>query len=237
MPILNSTLIIVASFVPLFFLSGMEGRMLVPLGIAFIVALGSSTVVARTLTPVLCTYLLAGRGKEDGGKEQKESYVAVTLKRWYAKALAWALARWRWVLGATGVAVVLAVVVFSTLGRSFLPPFNEGSFTIGVSTLPGVSLDESDRIGRMAEQALLEIPEIQVVGRKTGRAELDEHALGVNNSEIEAPYVLKDRSKDELIADVRHRMAEIPGVSVEVGSPITHRIDAMLSGTRANIAI
>lgn len=237
MPILNSTLIIVASFVPLFFLSGMEGRMLVPLGIAFIVALGSSTVVALTLTPVLCTYLLAGRGKEDGGKEQKESYVAVTLKRCYAKALAWALARWRWVLGATGVAVVLAVVVFSTLGRSFLPPFNEGSFTIGVSTLPGVSLDESDRIGRMAEQALLEIPEIQVVGRKTGRAELDEHALGVNNSEIEAPYVLKDRSKDELIADVRHRMAEIPGVSVEVGSPITHRIDAMLSGTRANIAI
>ena len=237
MPILNSTLIIVASFVPLFFLSGMEGRMLVPLGIAFIVALGSSTVVALTLTPVLCTYLLAGRGKEDGGKEQKESYVAVTLKRWYAKALAWALARWRWVLGATGMAVVLAVVVFSTLGRSFLPPFNEGSFTIGVSTLPGVSLDESDRIGRMAEQALLEIPEIQVVGRKTGRAELDEHALGVNNSEIEAPYVLKDRSKDELIADVRHRMAEIPGVSVEVGSPITHRIDAMLSGTRANIAI
>ena len=237
MPILNSTLIIVASFVPLFFLSGMEGRMLVPLGIAFIVALGSSTVVALTLTPVLCTYLLAGRGKEDGGKEQKESYVAMTLKRWYAKALAWALARWRWVLGATGVAVVLAVVVFSTLGRSFLPPFNEGSFTIGVSTLPGVSLDESDRIGRMAEQALLEIPEIQVVGRKTGRAELDEHALGVNNSEIEAPYVLKDRSKDELIADVRHRMAEIPGVSVEVGSPITHRIDAMLSGTRANIAI
>lgn len=237
MPILNSTLIIVASFVPLFFLSGMEGRMLVPLGIAFIVALGSSTVVALTLTPVLCTYLLAGRGKEDGGKEQKESYVAVTLKRWYAKALAWALARWRWVLGATGVAVVLAVVVFSTLGRSFLPPFNEGSFTIGVSTLPGVSLDESDRIGRMAEQALLEIPEIQVVGRKTGRAELDEHALGVNNSEIEAPYVLKDRSKEELIADVRHRMADIPGVSVEVGSPITHRIDAMLSGTRANIAI
>lgn len=237
MPILNSTLIIVASFVPLFFLSGMEGRMLVPLGIAFIVALGSSTVVALTLTPVLCTYLLAGRGKEDGGKEQKESYVAETLKRWYAKALAWALARWRWVLGATGVAVVLAVVVFSTLGRSFLPPFNEGSFTIGVSTLPGVSLDESDRIGRMAEQALLEIPEIQVVGRKTGRAELDEHALGVNNSEIEAPYVLKDRSKDELIADVRHRMADIPGVSVEVGSPITHRIDAMLSGTRANIAI
>lgn len=237
MPILNSTLIIVASFVPLFFLSGMEGRMLVPLGIAFIVALGSSTVVALTLTPVLCTYLLAGRGKEDGGKEQKESYVAVTLKRWYAKALAWALARWRWVLGATGVAVVLAVVVFSTLGRSFLPPFNEGSFTIGVSTLPGVSLDESDRIGRMAEQALLEIPEIQAVGRKTGRAELDEHALGVNNSEIEAPYVLKDRSKEELIADVRHRMADIPGVSVEVGSPITHRIDAMLSGTRANIAI
>ena len=237
MPILNSTLIIVASFVPLFFLSGMEGRMLVPLGIAFIVALGSSTVVALTLTPVLCTYLLAGHGKEDSGKEQKESYVAVTLKRWYAKALGWALARWRWVLGATGVAVVLALVVFSTLGRSFLPPFNEGSFTIGVSTLPGVSLDESDRIGRMAEQALLEIPEIQVVGRKTGRAELDEHALGVNNSEIEAPYVLKDRSKDELIADVRHRMAEIPGVSVEVGSPITHRIDAMLSGTRANIAI
>lgn len=239
MPILNSTLIIVASFVPLFFLSGMEGRMLAPLGIAFIVALCSSTVVALTLTPVLCSYLLGKRKLkgDDENKKDKEPFVARKLKEIYTVALAWSVGHRKWVLGVTGAALVGAVIVFSTLGRSFLPPFNEGSFTVSVSTLPGISLEESDRIGRKAEEALLSVPEITTVGRKTGRAELDEHALGVNNSEIEAPFVLKERSKEEVLADVRNKLKEIPGVNIEVGAPITHRIDAMLSGTRASIAI
>ncbi|MGN0222150.1 MAG: efflux RND transporter permease subunit, partial [Prevotella sp.] len=152
MPILNSTLIIVASFVPLFFLSGMEGRMLAPLGIAFIVALCSSTLVALTLTPVLCSYLL-GKSKRNGDKEDREPFVARKLKGIYSVALQWVIGHRRWVLGVTGAALVAALVVFSTLGRSFLPPFNEGSFTVNISTLAGISLEESDRIGRMAEKA------------------------------------------------------------------------------------
>ena len=140
-------------------------------------------------------------------------------------------------LGTTAAALVIAIVMFAGFGRSFLPPFNEGSLTVNVSTLPGISLEESDSIGRRAERALLSIPEIKVVGRKTGRAELDEHALGINTSEIEAPFELSNRTKDELLDDVRHRLSEIPGINVEVGSPISHRIDAMLSGTRAGIAI
>lgn len=245
MPILNSTLIIVASFLPLFFLSGMEGRMLAPLGIAFIVALCSSTIVALTLTPVLCSYLLGNSFPKDAPVDDADStqvvvpepVVARYLKHTYVTALRWALDHRGLVLGTTGTSLVLALVLFFSLGRSFLPPFNEGSFTINVSTLPGISLEESDHIGHLAEEALLAIPEIQVVGRKTGRAELDEHALGVNTSEIEAPFVLQDRSKEELMADVRQRLRLIPGANIEVGAPISHRIDAMLSGTRASIAI
>ncbi len=236
LPILNSTLIIVASFVPLFFLSGMEGRLLVPLGIAFVTALGASTLVALTLTPVLCSYLLAGR-RPSSGKLLTEPYVARKLKTAYGRLLGRALTRHRQVLAVTAVLTVVAIVGFATLGRSFLPPFNEGSFTIGVSTLPGISLEESDRIGHRVEEALLAIPEVQTVGRKTGRAELDEHALGVNDSELEVPFVLGDRSKQEVMDDIRARLAAIPGIAVEVGAPVTHRIDAMLSGTRANIAI
>lgn len=236
LPILNSTLIIVASFVPLFFLSGMEGRLLVPLGIAFVTALGASTLVALTLTPVLCSYLLAGR-RPSSGKLLTEPYVARKLKTVYGRLLGRALTRHRQVLAVTAVLTVVAIVGFATLGRSFLPPFNEGSFTIGVSTLPGISLEESDRIGHRVEEALLAIPEVQTVGRKTGRAELDEHALGVNDSELEVPFVLGDRSKQEVMDDIRARLGAIPGIAVEVGAPVTHRIDAMLSGTRANIAI
>ena len=235
LPILNSTLIIIASFMPIFFLSGMEGRMLQPLGIAFIVALCSSTVVALTLTPVMCSYLLGkGKLKDDNGKEP---FVARKLKEAYMSALGWTLDHKPAIVASTGVALVAAIALFITFGSSFLPPFNEGSFTINVSTLPGISLDESDKIGRQAEELLLKIPEIKAVGRKTGRAELDEHALGVNTSEIEAPYILEDRTKDELLDDIRHKLSELPGVNIEVGSPISHRIDAMLSGTRASIAI
>lgn len=232
MPILNSTLIIVVSFLPLFFLSGMEGRMLVPLGVAFIVTLFASTLVALTLTPVLCSYLLT-RPKD---KSTEPKWV-VALKRKYGQLLTVVLRHEKAVLSTVGVLTIAALATFFTFGRSFLPPFNEGSMTINISSLPGISLEESDRIGRQAEQILLTIPEVNAVARKTGRAELDAHARGVNSSEIEVPYTLRDRSKDAMIADIREKMKAIPGINVEIGQPISHRIDAMLSGTSANIAI
>ncbi|KAA6334545.1 Cobalt-zinc-cadmium resistance protein CzcA [termite gut metagenome] len=235
MPILNSTLIIITSFVPLFFLSGMEGRMLVPLGIAFITALFASTVVALTLTPVLCSYLLAKPQKRH--VEEKEPYLVRKLKKIYVIALSWTVEHKKYVLYGTGTLLAVALIIFFLLGRSFLPPFNEGSFTINVSTLPGISLEESDRMGRIAEKILLSIPEIQTTGRKTGRAELDEHVLGVNVSEIEAPFVLDKRSKEEMITEIREKLEVLPGVNIEIGQPISHRIDHILSGTRANIAI
>lgn len=287
MPILNSTLIIVVSFVPLFFLSGMEGRMLVPLGIAFITALAASTLVALTLTPVLCSYLL--RSKEDihtegvidpeGGSATErhvevskssagncgrvpwetvaefrgepsqdsatpdkhisggDSVVARKLKEGYGKLLEKALQHKRAVLSSTIVIFLIALGCFFTLGRSFLPSFNEGSFTINISSLPGISLEESDQIGRRAEELLLSIPEIQTVARKTGRAELDEHSRGVNGSEIEAPFELKDRPRSEVVREVREKLGTLAGANIEIGQPISHRIDAMLSGTKANIAI
>ncbi len=235
MPILNSTLIIVVSFVPLFFLSGMEGRMLAPLGIAFIVSLFASTLVALTLTPVFCSYLLPN-SKALSQREQ-EPWVTRKLRSVYAKALDWAIAHHRTVIGSTIALFVITLISVFTLGHSFLPAFNEGSLTINLGTIPGISLDESDRLGRQAEQILMQIPEVKVVARKTGRAELDEHAQGVNGSEIEAPFELKDRSKDEFLADVRRRLSVIPGCNIEIGQPISHRLDAMLSGTQANIAI
>ena len=262
MPILNSTLIIVVSFVPLFFLSGLEGRMLAPLGVSFIVSLFASTVVALTLTPVLCSYLLKdGKGSEEG-RVKSEEFNSLSFEseefngdshhgagsqepRWvramkvrYEQLLMRVLdGPKRAILIATGVLVVLTLVLFFNLGRSFLPPFNEGSFTINVSTLPGVSFEESDRMGEQAERLLLQVPEVKDVARKTGRAELDEHALGVNTSEMEVPFELKDRSKEEVMADIRSKLRTLPGVNVEIGQPISHRIDAMLSGTKAGIAI
>ena len=235
MPILNSTLIIIVSFVPLFFLSGMEGLLLAPLGIAFIVSLIASTVVALTITPVLCSYLLGKPTK--GIKEERDPFVVRRLKGIYERILKWVLWHKRLVLGITGGFLVATIIVFFMLGRSFLPSFNEGSFTINVSTLPGISLHESDKIGRYTEEILLSIPEIQTVARKTGRAELDEHALGVNVSEIEAPFILDERSKDEILVELRQKLKAISGANIEIGQPISHRIDAMLSGTRANIAI
>ena len=235
MPILNSTFIIVVSFVPLFFLTGMEGRMLAPLGIAFIVSLFASTIVALTLTPVLCSYLLGD--KKQNQAMGKEPFVAVYLQRIYEKALRGAIVRKKLVLGITGAVLLVTGIIFFNLGRSFLPSFNEGSFTINVSTLPGISLEESDQIGKRAEEILLTVPEIRTVARKTGRAELDEHALGVNTSEIEAPFVLDKRSKEEVLTEIRGKLKILPGVNIEIGQPISHRIDAMLSGTRANIAI
>ena len=269
MPILNSTLIIVVSFVPLFFLSGLEGRMLAPLGVSFIVSLFASTVVALTLTPVLCSYLLKDGGESEEGRVKSEEFNSLSLEneggrvkseefngdsphgagsqepRWvramkvrYEQLLMRVLdGPKRAILIATGVLVVLTLVLFFNLGRSFLPSFNEGSFTINVSTLPGVSFEESDRMGEQAERLLLQVPEVKDVARKTGRAELDEHALGVNTSEMEVPFELKDRSKEDVMADIRSKLRTLPGVNVEIGQPISHRIDAMLSGTKAGIAI
>lgn len=235
MPILNSTMIIIVSFVPLFFLSGMEGKMLIPLGVAFIVALFASTIVALTLTPVLCSYLLKGKSGTSG--MPKEAFLATWIKRYYHLALLRVLSHKRAVAVSTAMLFVVALALFFSLGRSFLPGFNEGSFTINISSLPGISLEESDNIGRRAEKLLMEIPEIKTVARKTGRAELDEHALGVNVSEIEAPFELKDRSHDELLDKIRTKLSTIVGANIEIGQPISHRIDAMLSGTQANIAI
>lgn len=238
MPILNSTLIIVVSFVPLFFLSGLEGRMLAPLGISFIVSLFASTLVALTLTPVLCAYLLTDPQQDDQHARTEEPRWVRAMKMRYEQLLIKVLdGPKRAILIGTGAVVALTLVLFFSLGRSFLPPFNEGSFTINVSTLPGVSFEESDRIGEQAEKLLLQVPEVKDVARKTGRAELDEHALGVNTSEMEVPFALKDRSKDEVMADIRAKLRTLPGVNVEIGQPISHRIDAMLSGTKAGIAI
>lgn len=234
LPILNSTFIIVVSFVPLFFLTGMEGRMLRPLGIAFITALFASTLVALTLTPVLCSFLL---GSEKSDKAGKEPALVRWLQKIYNVALEWVLRHKKLTLGSVAALFAVALALFCSFGSSFLPAFNEGSFTINVSTLPGVSLEESDNVGRRAEMLLLSVPEIKTVARKTGRAELDEHALGANVSEIEAPFELSDRPKKAVVEEIRHKLGTLPGVNVEIGQPISHRIDAMLSGTRANIAI
>ena len=233
MPIFNSSLIIMASFLPLFFLSDMEGRLLIPLGVAFIVSLLASTIVALTVTPVLCSYLLKAETQND----VRESWVAANLKKGYLKMLQWSFSHKTAILSCTGGLFIIALCLFFTLGRSFLPPFNEGAFTINVSLMPGVSLEESDKIGREAEKIIMSVPEITTVSRKTGRAELSEHSFGVNVSEIEAPYELTGRSKNELIEELRHKLSAIPGANIEIGQPISHRIDAMLSGTKAQIAI
>lgn len=234
MPMLNSTLIIIVSFLPLFFLSGMEGRMLKPLGITFIISLMASTLVALTVTPVLSSFLL---GSQNSDKTGKEPALVRWLKKYYEKALNWSVGHKKSLLFGVGALLAAAVVMFFTLGGSFLPAFNEGSFTISISTVPGISLEESDRMGRTAEELLLSIPEIKTVGRKTGRAELDEHAFGVNSSEFECPFELGKKTRKQLTEEVRQKLAVLPGVNIEIGGPISHRIDAMLSGTKANIAI
>ncbi len=230
-PIFNSSLVIIASFLPLFFLSGIEGRLLIPLGVAFIVALIASTIVALTLTPVLCSYL------PDSKEESREPWAARKLRAAYERSLNWAIGKSKLIFGSVIVLFIIAASIFFTLGGGFLPRFNEGSFTINVATLPGISLEESDRIGREAERLILESPEVRSVARKTGRAELDEHSLSVNVSEIEVPYTLTDRSRGELEAEIRAKLTQLPGVNIEIGQPISHRIDAMLSGSESQIAI
>lgn len=233
--IVKATLITIVTFIPLFFLSGMEGRMLMPLGISFIVALFASLLVALTLTPVLCSYLLKDEKMLD--KHEHEPWLVRTLKKQYEILLEKALHHKKLILSISGGLLFIAVVSMAFIGRSFLPTFNEGSFTITCSTLPGISLEESNKLALQVEKTILEIPEVITTGRKTGRAELDEHSQGVNSSEIEVPFELKDRNIDELLTDLRNRLSKIEGMNYEIGQPISHRIDHMLSGTRANIAI
>lgn len=233
--IINATLIIIVAFLPLFFLSGMEGKLLAPLGIAFIVSLFASLIVSITLTPVLGSYLLTHLPMLK--RQHGEGWLVRHLQRGYRKALERALAHWKMALGISVALLVAAVVALLGLGRSFLPEFNEGALVVSAVSLPGISLEESNGIGNQVEQALLAVPEITTTTRRTGRAELDEHAQGVNSSEVEAPFTLGERSREEFMADVRAQLKGVSGASVTIGQPIGHRIDHMLSGTRANIAI
>lgn len=233
--ILNATLIIIVAFVPLFFLSGMEGRMLKPLGISFIVSLFMSLLVAMTLTPVLARMLLTGESYLK--QNENEKWLAAKLRKGYEKSLQWVLKRKRLVLGSTLILLVLSVILLFGMGRSFLPDFNEGSLTLSVVTPPGTSLDETNKVGNYIEKMLLAVPEVTSTARRTGRGELDEHSQATNSSEIDVNFQLKERSNDEFLADVRASLARIPGIAVTVGQPLGHRIDHMLTGTRASIAI
>jgi CzcA family heavy metal efflux pump len=233
--VINATFIIIVAFLPLFYLSGMEGKLLAPLGIAFIVALFASLIVSITLTPVLASYLLT----DDKMllKQHKESWLVEHLQRIYSNALNKVMEMKKAVLLIAGGLFLVALLAMSQLGRSFLPEFNEGSLVISAVSLPGISLEESNKIGTQVEKALLSVPEIKITTRRTGRAELDEHAQGVNAAEIDAPFTLDERDREEFMADVREKLAGVSGANITIGQPIGHRIDHMLSGTRANIAI
>ncbi|MBK9539812.1 MAG: efflux RND transporter permease subunit [Flavobacteriales bacterium] len=233
--ILNATLIIIAAFVPLFFLSGMEGRMLTPLGVSFIVALFASLVVAVTVTPVLCSLLLTNEKQLQ--RQSEGSWLVRKLKAWYGSALERAMCMRRTLVFGAIALFLGSMALWATLGRSFLPEFNEGSLVVGAVSLPGISLEQSNAIGVRIEEALLTIPEVQGTTRRTGRAERDEHAQGTNASELEVPFILAERGRDAFMADVREKLATVSGVNITIGQPIGHRLDHMLSGTRANIAI
>ncbi len=233
--IIIATLIIIVSFIPLFFLGGMEGRLLQPLGIAFITSVLTSLLIAMTLTPVLCSYLLIN---EKLLKKQAEgTRVERWLQKYYAVVLKRATKVPKTVIGVTVITFIVSLLVLTQLGRSFLPEFNEGSLVISVVGPPGMSLEESNKTGKLIEQILLDLPEVEVVTRRTGRAELDEHAQGVNAAEIDVPFVLDGKTKEEFFEEVRNKLSIAPGVNITLGQPIAHRIDHMLSGTRANIAI
>jgi len=233
--ILNATLIIMVAFIPLFFLSGMEGRMLQPLGISFIVSLFVSLIVAMTLTPLLAKMMLTD--EKYLAKNEKDKWLVSKLIFNYERSLLWSLNHKKGILISTFGLFVIALITISSMGRSFLPEFNEGSLTLSVVTQPGTSLDESNRLGNVVETELLSIPEILSTARRTGRGELDEHSQTTNSAEIDVNFELKDTELEEFMSTVRAKLASIPGIAVTVGQPLGHRIDHMLSGTRANIAI
>ncbi|MGE0127645.1 MAG: efflux RND transporter permease subunit [Blastocatellales bacterium] len=232
--IVFATLIIVLVFLPLFSLSGFEGRMFAPLAFAYIISVTASLVVALTVTPVLCYFLLRDAQVIH---EEQDSRLVAWLKRRYERILAWTLRHPYQVIGASALMLVVALVMFPLMGREFLPPFNEGTLNINANLPPGTSLQESNRIGNVIEKVLHEVPEVVSTTRRTGRAELDEHAAGVNTSEIEVVTKEGTRKHAAVMEEVRQKLAQIPGVEAEVGQPISHRIDHLLSGTRAQIAI
>ncbi|MEK6321872.1 MAG: efflux RND transporter permease subunit [Acidobacteriota bacterium] len=232
--ILFATLIIILVFLPLFSLGGFEGRMFAPLAFAYIISIFVSLVVALTVTPVLCYYLL-GRSKLI--HDEKDSRVVAWLKRHYSGILNWTLRHPYQIIGTSAAMLLIAVLLVPFMGREFLPPFNEGTLNINANLPPGTSLQESNRIGNIIETVLHQTPEVVSTTRRTGRAELDEHAAGVNTSEIEVVTKEGDRPHAKMVEEVRQNLARIPGVDVEVGQPISHRIDHLLSGTRAQIAI
>lgn len=233
--IIHATLIIMITFVPLFFLSGLEGRMLKPLGIAYLIALFMSLVVAMTITPLLCKLLLSKPKYLE--RNQKESWISTRIGTLYQRHLQWALAHKRPVLFSALALFLVALALLFTLGRGFLPDFNEGSLTIAAVAKPGISLEESNRLGNLIERELLSIPEVTATSRRTGRGELDEHSQATNSAEIDVNFTLHARSKEAFMTDVRSRLAAIPGIAVSVGQPLGHRIDHMVSGTQAAIAI
>lgn len=233
--IFNATLIIIVAFLPLFFLSGMEGRMLKPLGISFIVSLFVSLVVAMTLTPLLSKMLLSGDKYLD--KNEKEKWLVRKLTHHYENSLKWSLNHKKTILYSILGVFIFSVVIFSGFGRSFLPEFNEGALTLSVVTKPGTSLEESNRLGNLVEKELLAIPEVSSTARRSGRGELDEHSQTTNSAEIDVNFKLDKRSQADFLANVRSTLSLIPGIAFTVGQPLGHRIDHMLSGTRANIAI
>ena len=233
--ILNATLIIMVAFIPLFFLDGMEGRMLKPLGITYIISLFASLIVAVTVTPVLSSILLTNKKRLK--KFQQGSWIERKLKSVYHIALEKVIIHPKLTISTASVLFIASIWLITLQGRSFLPDFNEGTLTISTSALPGVSLEESNKLGAKAENLLLSIPETQTAERRTGRAELSEHSFGSNVSEIDVPYTLTDRSREEYLADVREKLSSIQGIAFEVGQPISHRINHMLSGSKASIAI
>ena len=233
--ILNATLITIVAFTPIFFLSGMEGRMLKPLGIAYIIASLMSLVTALTTTPLLCRLMLTD--EKYLVKQEKENWLSKNLIAIYGRSLQWALGHKKSILGGTIVLLIVALGMFFNMGQSFLPDFNEGSLTISAVCKPGVSLYENNNLGKIIERELLSIPEVTSTARRTGRGELDEHSQSTNGAEIDVNFELRDRSQEEFLADVREKMASVPGIASTVGQPLGHRIDHMLTGTRASIAI
>ena len=230
--IVYATLIVVLVFLPLFALPGIEGRLFSPMGVAYIVSILASMLVSVTVTPVLCYYLLPKMKQLDKG----DSKLIRALKQLQQRWLRWAFARARLLLGSTAVVCLLALVSVFALPRAFLPAFNEGSLVLGVLLQPGTSLDEANRMGRLAETILLTVPEVTQVGRRTGRAELDEHAEGVHSAEVDVDLRPSDRSRDEVLAEIRQKLAVLPA-QVAIGQPISHRLDHLLSGVRAQLAV
>lgn len=233
--IIHATLIIMVTFMPLFFLSGLEGRMMKPLGIAYLLALVMSLVVAMTVTPLMCKMMLSSESYLK--RVEKKNWVDRWLLKRYSASLDWAMAKGRYVIGVLVALLLLCVVLFMNMGRSFLPEFNEKALTIAAVSRPGISLEESHRIGATIEKELLAIPEVTSTARRTGRGELDEHSQTVNGAEIDVNFTLDKRSKEEFLRDVRARLAAVPGVVTSVGQPLEHRIDHMVSGTQADLAI